>query len=570
MPGSYFNPIKRIFLNLSGGTVTGDTTFTQGVYATNLSGETFYSGSTLLDTIITNIAASVVSSSASTLATYIQPGSNITTGGTALFPIISVVASPSFNGLILSGAASLASVVATSISATTISGGTLFSGNTNLYDIFSTIDTNDITRVQPGSNITTGGTANNPSVSVVSSPSLNNISFSGTATGVALSATTISGGTIYSGSTDLYSIFSTTDTNDITRVQSGSNITTGGTANNPSISVVASPSFNGLTLSGAASLASVVATSLSATTISGGTLFSGSTNLYSIFSTTDTNDITRVQPGSNITTGGTAGSPIVSVVDSPSLNNLSFSGTAIGVALSATTFSAGTIYSGSTDLYSIFSTTDTNDITRVQPGSNITTGGTANNPSISVVDSPSLNNISFSGIATGGAINATSLSATSLTDTRVLFAGANGLIKDDSNLTFDSSTDTLNTKYIIIGAPGQTGTTATIYGDILVVGEAISGFTSELFIEDNFIELNYNPTASTASTSLGAGWAIQDGSGVSGTDVFLDIRGASTGVSNRGFATNLNDIYIRESGSTSSPGGVRVIAENDTLDGGSY
>lgn len=33
MSGIYFHPIKRIFLNLSGGTVTGDTIFTQGLSA---------------------------------------------------------------------------------------------------------------------------------------------------------------------------------------------------------------------------------------------------------------------------------------------------------------------------------------------------------------------------------------------------------------------------------------------------------------------------------------------------------------------------------------------------------
>jgi hypothetical protein len=51
MSGSYFQPIKREFLNLSGGTVTGDTLFAQ-----NLSATTFYSGSTNLEQIIANIA----------------------------------------------------------------------------------------------------------------------------------------------------------------------------------------------------------------------------------------------------------------------------------------------------------------------------------------------------------------------------------------------------------------------------------------------------------------------------------------------------------------------------------
>jgi len=184
-------------------------------------------------------------------------------------------------------------VTATSLSATTLSGGTILSGGTNLYSIFSTTDTNDITRVQPGSNITTGGTANNPIVNLVASPSVNNLTFSGAAIGgniqagagtfTSLSATTLSGGTILSGGTNLYSIFSTTDTNDITRVQPGSNITTGGTANNPIVNLAASPSLNGLTLSGAGQFATVTATSLSATTLSGGTILSGGTNLYDIF-----------------------------------------------------------------------------------------------------------------------------------------------------------------------------------------------------------------------------------------------------------------------------------------------
>lgn len=51
MSGSYFQPIKREFLNLSGGTVTGDTLFTQ-----NLTASTYYSGNTSLEDIIIDLA----------------------------------------------------------------------------------------------------------------------------------------------------------------------------------------------------------------------------------------------------------------------------------------------------------------------------------------------------------------------------------------------------------------------------------------------------------------------------------------------------------------------------------
>lgn len=73
MSGIYFNPIKREFLNLSGGTVTGDTVFTG-----NLSASTYYSGSTLLEDIIYNISTQV-NSNEDTYTTGITYSSNIFT-----------------------------------------------------------------------------------------------------------------------------------------------------------------------------------------------------------------------------------------------------------------------------------------------------------------------------------------------------------------------------------------------------------------------------------------------------------------------------------------------------------
>lgn len=83
-------------------------------------------------------------------------------------------------------------IVLDSIVATALSGGTIYSGGTDLSDIFITVDNNDITRVQPGTNIATGGTDNFPTISVVDSPSFNNLVISGSVEMQSFTAGTIS------------------------------------------------------------------------------------------------------------------------------------------------------------------------------------------------------------------------------------------------------------------------------------------------------------------------------------------------------------------------------------------
>ena len=260
----------------------------------------------------------------------------------------------------------------------------------------------------------------------------------------------------------------TGETGTSTYVQPGTNITTGGTAQAPIINLIASPSVNNITFSGTAIGGTVQAgsgtfTSLSAATISGGTLYSGSTNLYDIFSTGGPGGTsTYVQPGTNIITGGTATSPIVNLIDSPSVNNITFSGTAIGgtvqagagtfTSLSAATLSGGTIFSGNTNLYSIFATIpDQNDVTRVQPGSNITTGGTENLPTVNLVASPSVNNLTISGL-TSSSDGATfsSLSGTNI------FSGSTNL-----QTYFDLDRAQINTKANLSGATFTGGISST-------------------------------------------------------------------------------------------------------------
>jgi hypothetical protein len=437
-----------------------------------------------------------------------------------------------------------------------------------LYDIFSTTDTNDITRVQSGLNTYTGGTANSPTVNV-SALTINNIAASGTSffTG-GLSANTLSGGTLYSGSTNLYDIFLTTnDGNDITRVQPGSNTTTGGTENNPIVNVVSSPSFNSITASGSSNFNG----GLSANTLSGGTILSGNTDIYNVF-------LNKVTAGSNVSISGTSTSPIVNVVISPSFSDITFSGTAIGVALSATsisaatsiysagtsletiiyniasatenvtsignglntytggsqttptinvsaatlaslavsgttilntlsaiTISANTIYSANTDIYNIF-------VNKVNAGSNISIGGTSISPIVNVVTSPTFNDIAFSGTATGGNLFATNLSGGSI------FSGNTNL-----QTTFNLINSQVDTKANLSGATFTGAISATTYYglpiDVYVTGGTYSAGTA-VFTNNTGGTFNVTGFNTGLTNSLSSGVYIFTGITTASTTTF--------------------------------------------------
>lgn len=180
------------------------------------------------------------------------------------------------------------------------------------------------------------------------------------------------------------------------------------------------------------------------------------------------------------------------------------------------------------------------------------------------------------------------LTVSNLTSGRVVYVGTGGLLTDEAEFTYDTTTNTLNVENI--DASGD----VTIQGSLTVFGPSISAFTSNLYVEDPNITLNYNPTGSTTVTSVNAGITVQDGNGVSSGDVNLDIirmqnlTGLTateipdvseytglTGYANRGWITQLNDIVIRstdvtDGGVAGDINGVRVLAEFDVLDGGTY
>jgi hypothetical protein len=172
-------------------------------------------------------------------------------------------------------------------------------------------------------------------------------------------------------------------------------------------------------------------------------------------------------------------------------------------------------------------------------------------------------------------------------------------ISDNSGSTFNTTINTV-TGLTVNGNLTVTGDTSvqsldaanvdvsgdvTIQGSLTVFGPSVSAFTSNLYVEDSNITLNYNPTGSTTLTSVGAGWTIQDGSGIANTATTLNIGvsylnpnldpnteyTASTGNENRNLFTQLGDIIIRNTNyDPNSPDGVRVLGEGDILCGGFY
>jgi hypothetical protein len=201
---------------------------------------------------------------------------------------------------------------------------------------------------------------------------------------------------------------------------------------------------------------------------------------------------------------------------------------------------------------------------------------------------------------------ATGLTISNLGANRVVYTNGSGGLTTEAGFEYNAGTDTMTvgnmntagagsafigTGGLIVGSGGSTSNPGTgdvvIHGNLTVFGAAITAATGELYVEDNNITLNYSPTGDTSSTSIGAGWTIQDGDG-SGNDVKLDIRSMNgftgltaqeipditeysgpNGYTNRSYVTQLNDIVIRSTDVT-IPNGVRVLAEFDVLDGGTY
>jgi hypothetical protein len=121
-----------------------------------------------------------------------------------------------------------------------------------------------------------------------------------------------------------------------------------------------------------------------------------------------------------------------------------------------------------------------------------------------------------------GDLSATGLTLSNLTAGRVPYVGAGGQLVDEAGFTYNEGTDTLTAVNIDATTDLNVGGDAIIQGSLTVFGPSVSAFTSQLYVEDPNITLNYNPTGNTNATSVNAGWTIQDGDGA-GVDTNLEI-----------------------------------------------
>jgi hypothetical protein len=146
----------------------------------------------------------------------------------------------------------------------------------------------------------------------------------------------------------------------------------------------------------------------------GGTITSGGTDLYNIFATSAeassaSNGLTEV--GNDIRLGGTLTQDTFIDNSGFVLRANEFSATTITAQDLSGGTNGGAIYSAGTDLYNIFEVIGgaAGDITRVQPGTNTSTGGTDNYPSVNLNANISLTSVeTTAGFSGGQDTNATS------------------------------------------------------------------------------------------------------------------------------------------------------------------
>jgi hypothetical protein len=441
-------------------------------------------------------------------------------------------------------------------------------------------------------------------------------SFTGLTINGTLSATTISGGTFYGNGSNLIGVatantFTTASTYNagtgiLTNTRNDGVTYTAGTWNYVSAATLNSNVFS-ITSNGGSPVTSTINAVTGGTyangiiTVAGSGTLSNITNLPFKTAFTYSNNVFTLTN----TTGGTLSATINTVT------GLTVNGTLAATNVSATTYlnlptliSAVTLSSGN-----VLSVTPYGGSV-VNTTINAATGGTYSNGTITLSGSGILgtitgltstniyttaftysNNVFTLTNNTGGTLSALINTVTGFTVNGGLTVTGNTGISGNTTVggnvtaanlyTTSNGSAIIGTGGLVVGSGGSWGVPGAgdvvINGSLTVYGASVSGFTTNIYAEDQNITLNYNPTANTYNTSLTGGFTVQNGwgvSGLTGDSIFFQI--AQTGVptsysdavSKRFWETQLANIMIGSTGGTGT--GNYVLQATDILNGGVY
>lgn len=313
----------------------------------------------------------------------------------------------------LSGATFTGNVFAPALSATTLSGGTIYSGSTDINSLFADkVHTHTISQI-------TGLQG-----ALDTKANLSGATFTG-----GVYAPTLSGGTIYSGNTDIESIFvKGSGTSGTLPVWNGTTYLGDS---------LISQAGTGVTVNGSVQIYGDVNILGTATTFNTQTVQSQDNNILLNFSGSH---VSALYGGITVLSGKTDGSSSTWTIDTDG-NWSANSGVFI---YSGLTVQNGQIKSGTTDLYSIFQTVGSDTPhTTVQNGLNTYTGGTALNPTVNI-SAATLHSLTVSGATSLGVVSATTIYSGS-TDLSSLFitAAGSGLTKTGTVFDVDINTSGL-------------------------------------------------------------------------------------------------------------------------------
>jgi len=264
--------------------------------ASTLSATTYFSGSTPLTSIINNLITGTTSGLTGSVNIN---GLNTYTGGTTASQSINI-SGGTFDNIIVTGS--------TILSATTASTVTILNSGATIANVVDWNYNTIRTGVETSSII--GGSANTISASLRNVQILGGVGITAQTSDTVyvnrLTGTSIYGSTIYSGGTDLSLLFGAGGGggSGLTSVQNGLNTYTGGTAIAPTVNI-SGGSFNNISASGGSFFNYLSATTITGTTVYGASIFSGNTNIETIYLLkTGTN---RITVGTSTPTGPTTG-----------------------------------------------------------------------------------------------------------------------------------------------------------------------------------------------------------------------------------------------------------------------